>query len=133
MGVIILIGLILFGIILMKKTLWWNFLQEWVGRDLSKLRDIPQHVENAYTEYLQRRNEFWTSYGQIIIAVLIALVLTILLLTKTITAEAGLPILSGISGFAIAKGVSSSNSVNLPPDGIRNPVNLPPDGSVTPR
>lgn len=128
-GLIILVGLILFGTILMKNSLsrhadnfihLENYIFHWLEKDPNRLRDIPQHIANGYTEYLQRRNEFWTSYGQIIIAVLIALVLTILLLTKSISAEAGLPILSGISGFAIAKGVSSSKSVNIPQDRNKN-------------
>lgn len=49
--------------------------------------------------------ELWTTYGQILVSLFIVTVLTILLLTKTISSEAGLPILSAISGFAIAKGV----------------------------
>ncbi len=40
------------------------------------------------------------------IALLVIVFLTILLLTKTISPEAGLPILSAVSGFAIAKGIS---------------------------
>jgi hypothetical protein len=32
------------------------------------------------------------------------------MLTKTITGEAGFPILSAVSGFAIAKGVNSSKN-----------------------
>jgi hypothetical protein len=49
-----------------------------------------------------------------LIAILIAIVLTILLLTKSITAEAGLPILSAVSGFAIAKGMSSTKTTSIP-------------------
>ena len=75
---------------------------------------LSRYFADAYNEYLQRRNEFWTLYGQIIIAVLIVIVLTILLLTRSITAEAGLPILSGVSGFAIAKRVSTGRSPTLP-------------------
>jgi len=76
--------------------------------------DVPGHLAESYAEYLQRRNEFWTAYGQVLLAVLIVTVLAILLLTKAISAEAGLPILSGISGFAIAKGVSSARMINVP-------------------
>lgn len=36
--------------------------------------------------------------------------------TKAISAEAGLPILSRVSGFAIAKSVSASKSINLSQD-----------------
>jgi hypothetical protein len=38
------------------------------------------------------------------VAVLLLTVLTVLLLTKTINPDAGLPILSAIAGFTIAKG-----------------------------
>jgi hypothetical protein len=72
--------------------------------------NLPRYARDIFSELLERRNEFWTSYGQLIIAALIIIVLTILLLTKTITAEAGLPILSAISGFAIAKGVTSGRT-----------------------
>lgn len=61
-------------------------------------------------DFLQRRNEFWTIYIQVIVAVLIVVMLTLLLLTKTISAEAGLPILSAVAGFAISKSTSSNNS-----------------------
>jgi hypothetical protein len=60
---------------------------------------------DAYAEFLQRRNEFWTTYAQVLIAAVIIVVLTILLLANAISPEAGLPILSGVAGFAIAKGV----------------------------
>ena len=128
-GLAIIIGLILFGMVIMRVKLFKNinneyfidkFLFHWLDNNQNRLNNIPQHFENAYTEYLQRRNEFWTSYGQIIIAILIAIILCILLLTKSISAEAGLPILSAISGFAIAKGVSSSKSVNLPQEKRNN-------------
>jgi hypothetical protein len=73
----------------------------------------PNHLRyflEALAESLQRRNEFWMTYGQVVISTLIIIILTILLLTKTISAEAGLPLLSAVSGFAIAKGVNSSRS-----------------------
>jgi len=76
--------------------------------------DVPRHLAESYAEYLQRRNEFWTAYGQVLLAVLIVTTLAILLLTKAISAEAGLPILSGISGFAIAKGVSGARTISVP-------------------
>jgi hypothetical protein len=77
---------------------------------------LPRLAVEAQADRLQRRNEFWTSYGQIVIAALIIIVLTILLITKTITAEAGLPILSAVSGFALAKGVTGARSQVTPPE-----------------
>jgi uncharacterized membrane protein len=77
---------------------------------------LPRLAVEAQSERLQRRNEFWTSYGQTIIAALIIIVLAILLITKTISAEAGLPILSAVSGFAIAKGVTGGRSQVTQPE-----------------
>jgi hypothetical protein len=65
---------------------------------------------DSLADYRERRNEFWTTYGQVALSVFIVTVLTILLLTKTIEADAGLPILSGIAGFAIAKTVSTGKT-----------------------
>jgi hypothetical protein len=78
--------------------------------------DAPRHLAESYSEYLQRRNEFWNTYGQVLLAILIVTVLTILLLAGAISAEAGLPILSGVSGFAIAKGVSGAKTISIPQD-----------------
>ncbi len=49
-----------------------------------------------------------SAYGQIILAIFVVMIIAILLITKTISTEAGLPILSAIAGFAIAKGVNPS-------------------------
>lgn len=64
----------------------------------------------SYDQYLDKRNEFWEHFGQVSLAALIVVVLAVLLLTKVISAEAGLPILSAVAGFAIAK--SGSVQVN---------------------
>jgi hypothetical protein len=69
-----------------------------------------RHFVGANSEYLQRRNEFFSTYLQVIIAILLIVVIAVLLITKTITAEAGLPILSAISGFAIAKTISATRN-----------------------
>jgi len=78
--------------------------------------NLPVYLNEAYADYLQKRNEFWSTYGQVVVAIFIVIILAILMLTKTITAEAGLPILSAVSGFAIAKGVSSSKSTPTNPN-----------------
>jgi hypothetical protein len=70
------------------------------------------HLSNAEAEQLQRRNEFWTTYVQTIIALVIIIVITLLIVSKNVTAEAGLPIISGVSGFVIAKTVNNKNSAN---------------------
>ena len=95
----------------------WEMMWHSFFKAPSRLSEsLPRYVAESYNEFLQRRNEFWTSFGQVVIAIIIIVVLTILLLTKTISAEAGLPILSGISGFAIAKGVAAGKSISFGPE-----------------
>jgi hypothetical protein len=123
-GIAMMGGIIFFGTFLFKRSMnqfpldypfWEHFLHRF---DQSPARAaFARYLADAYGDFLQRRNEFWTTYGQLLTSVLIIIVLTILLLTKTISAEAGLPILSGISGFAIAKGaVASSRTPATPPE-----------------
>lgn len=73
---------------------------------------------NYLGDLLEKRNDFWTSYGQMVICIFIVGILAILLLTKTISAEAGLPILSAVSGFAIANKNGTNN--NKPNDNFPN-------------
>ncbi len=65
-------------------------------------------IVDFFTDYREKRNEFLSAYGQIILAIFVVMIIAILLITKTISTEAGLPILSAIAGFAIAKGVNPS-------------------------
>ena len=124
LGLIVVAGVIWFGFIVTKqqdkKGIFSHSLLDEIYRYSNKhgpryYEDIPRLTHDAYTEYLKRRNEFWTAYGQVLLAILIVIVLGILLVTKTISAEAGLPILSAISGFAIAKGISAAKSGTTPP------------------
>ncbi len=79
---------------------------------------------DSCADFRERRNEFWSVYGQIVLAIFIVVILAILLITKTISAEAGLPILSAVSGFAIAKGINSGKSRTNP----INPADNEPKG-----
>ena len=69
-------------------------------------------LNNWQNDHTEKRNDFWTTYGQIVICVFIVCIIALLLLTKVISAEAGLPILSAISGFAIAKSSTMRNNNN---------------------
>jgi len=117
LGLLAIAGVVWFGIIIYRGRIrpqppdedsWIRIIDHWMHFGPGPNRPNIRSLLDAYSEHLERRNEFWTGYGQIIIAGLIIIVLTILLLTRSISAEAGLPVLSGISGFAIAKGVSVS-------------------------
>lgn len=114
----VVVGIIWFGKnILERKYLdhpvWDNMIFHCIEKQ-HPYNDIPRQIAESYADYLQRRNEFWTTYGQVILAIFIVAILSILLLMRVISAEAGLPILSGISGFAIAKGVSGSKTISIP-------------------
>ena len=60
------------------------------------------------------QNEFGTTLGQVVVAIVIVVILSILLLTKAISAEAGLPNLSEISKFAITEEASGARSISIP-------------------
>lgn len=100
-------------------------LHELVNR--SSNYDIANELKaivDCCVDHRERRNEFWSLYGQIVLAIFIVVILAILLITKTISAEAGLPILSAVSGFAIAKGINSSKGPGYP----MNPSDKQPRG-----
>lgn len=123
-GIIVLYGVYRFGKDIYNKTCWDSFrVKEHRLIDLL-LSNSPNNSANelkalvdSYADHRERRNEFWAIYGQVVIAVFIIIILAILLITRTISAEAGLPILSAVAGFAIAKGINSGkDSGNYGPD-----------------
>jgi hypothetical protein len=133
LGALVAVLIIAFGLVLLRIRLrWWQkrpdeplemFFHEF--RHLLMNGNSPKDVTNlfltwsasVYADHLGRRNEFWVGYGQITVAVLLLTMVTVLLLTKTINPDAGLPILSGIAGFTIAKTTSPSRGTNLPRTG----------------
>lgn len=65
---------------------------------------------NAIDDYLEKRNRFWELFGQVTLSVVVVFAITVLLLTKTIDADAGLPILTAVVAFAIGKGIDSKKT-----------------------
>ncbi|MCK5226254.1 MAG: hypothetical protein KAQ89_06010 [Planctomycetes bacterium] len=124
-GIVSILAIVVFGWLLFTRSLgilskeyshpFWEVLSHRHRSDYES-RTLLRYLHESFSNFLERRNEFWTTYGQTLIAALIIITLTLLLLTKTISAEAGLPILSGISGFAIAKGVSPSKTTIESPE-----------------
>lgn len=115
LGVAIVCGVIWFGREIYRSSINDHF--GYLAKVLFELiQKNPNHnpvneiktIIDSCSDHRERRNEFWTVYGQIVLAIFIVVILAILLITKTISAEAGLPILSAVSGFAIAKGINSS-------------------------
>jgi uncharacterized membrane protein YhaH (DUF805 family) len=134
MGALIVFLVIVFALALLyARRLHWRGLKQQYPLDMLAhelvhlLRESPRRreiaylgamISTAYAEHLARRNEFWITYGQTTVAVLLLIVVTVLLLTRTISPDAGLPILSGIGGFAIAKATGSPRGVPpSPPEG----------------
>jgi hypothetical protein len=122
---VLLVGLVfLFGLYRFGATLFGGHshnlfielrdLLMHTGSDPRRYRWWADGLANWYQTYLEKRNDFWEHYGQVALAVLIVVVLAVLLLTKAISAEAGLPILSAVAGFAIAKTNSSTSSARRP-------------------
>lgn len=91
----------------------------WLDKNSSQYdrKQALQEFGDVYRDYLRERNDFWEKYGQVIVAIVIIVVLAVLLLTKTISAEAGLPILSAVGGFAIAKSAGISTHSRPGPNG----------------
>jgi len=124
-GIISILAIVVLGWFLFNRSLkilykefhhpFWEVFLHHIERE-HEHRTLIRYLHEAFSDFLERRNEFWTTYGQTLIAALIIITLALLLLTKTISAEAGLPILSGISGFAIAKGISHGKSTIEPPE-----------------
>lgn len=95
-----------------QKEFFHNLMIYIDKTDKSMFAKLVGVFSNMYGDFSERRNDFWTVYGQIIICIFIVCVIALLLLTGVIKAEAGLPILSAISGFAIAKGTTVRNKGN---------------------
>ncbi len=118
---LVFIGIWLFGRFLIRQRpedrylnhrSWYELLDLLRQNNRNEFGRLMNAVVNYLNETLERRNDFWITYGQMSICIFIVGILAILLLTKTITAEAGLPILSAISGFAIAKGATTRSKGN---------------------
>jgi hypothetical protein len=111
-AILIVALLIIATSVFFGRILYQEATQKFLDK-LDKFTD-PAKLLDAFREFLERTNDFWTTYGQIALATFIVAVLAILLLTRTISSEAGLPILSAIASFAIAKGASVSRSPTAP-------------------
>ncbi|KAA1252519.1 hypothetical protein F0M16_22455 [Vibrio cholerae] len=129
-GLVIIIGVVWFGREIFTHTLSKHFccsdcfevlIHKYQHHNVSS---ELQAIMDSCADFRERRNEFWSVYGQIVLAIFIVVILAILLITKTISAEAGLPILSAVSGFAIAKGINSGKSRTNP----INPADNEPKG-----
>ena len=125
LGIIVIAGVIWFGKQIYTASLWdalkvkeSRIIDSLLGNSPNNSANELKALVDSYADHRDKRNEFWSIYGQTIMAIFIVITLAILMITKTISAEAGLPILSAVSGFAIAKGASSNkgSTNNISPD-----------------
>jgi len=108
-----LIALFIFFRSIQRGSLMEDTLRQWIYR----LRPEPDNVTALIDEIVTRRYEFLTFYGQFILTALAIGSVTLLLLTGTITADAGLPVLSTILGLVLGKAVLSRRALpERPPD-----------------
>lgn len=121
-ALLIIVESVIFGRLL-HQEIKRAVLERYHLLDTDKMLDLIK-------EFLERTNEFWIIYGQIALATFIVAVLFVLLLTRTISSEAGLPILSAVSGFAIAKGASINRSSSSPLSGPKTPPEHPGENNV---
>ncbi|HEY7197637.1 MAG TPA: hypothetical protein VH306_10650 [Gaiellaceae bacterium] len=82
-----------------------SFMESTVRHWIFGLRPKPDTVSAVLDEFVTRRYEFLTFFGQFILSALVVSVIGILLLADRVTAEAGLPILATILGIVLGKTV----------------------------
>jgi hypothetical protein len=84
------------------------FLADIYRKNTDYLQILTQ-IKDLYEQIVKKRNDFFQIYCQTILAIFVVFIIALLLLTKTISAEAGLPIITGIVAFVIGK----SNTIDL--------------------
>ena len=131
-GVVLLIATMVFGIIVIASVFAFG-LRVYHDRFDDRCRELVEHFVTAmypgaalrtpnddnvidlkpfwemWDDILRRRNKFWELFGQVALSIAVSVILAVLLLTKSITAKAGLPILSAIVAFVIGKGIEGQS------------------------
>jgi uncharacterized membrane protein YhaH (DUF805 family) len=90
---------------------FWDYFWELLH---SGQRPNPETLKTSVEIYLEKRNDFWSVFGQLYISIFLIAAITVLLLTKTINADAGLPLLSAIVAFGLAKTSDRTRDRELP-------------------
>ena len=126
-GITAIGGMYLFGLRIYADRLdsWSREWDRWfdsLSRLYEKTQRMPmfdwKYVWDAWDDALRRRNKFWELFGQVALSVVVSVIVAVLLLTKTIEADAGLPILSAIVAFVVGKGIGGQGrgSSGPPPE-----------------
>jgi cobalamin biosynthesis protein CobD/CbiB len=112
-GIVVVLALLAIGAVYFfyravgRGAFMENTMRQWI----IALRPQAGSVSSVIDEFVTRRYEFLTFFGQIIIASLVVTVIALLLLADRITAEAGLPVLATILGIILGKTVQSRRAL----------------------
>lgn len=82
-----------------------SLMEETLRRWIEDLRPLPDTVAGVIDEFIARRYEFLTFYGQFILTALVVASITLLLLAGVVESDAGLPILATVLGIILGKTV----------------------------
>jgi predicted PurR-regulated permease PerM len=99
----------------MDESAWhWRIHEYILSGGYSSDQRTRQAEANYYDAFreaassaVSTRQNFWTALIQFTLSIAVVVFITILLLLKIVTAEAGLPILAALGGAAISQGLGS--------------------------
>ena len=126
-GIIVIVGMFAFGLRIYDRRLGdWSHrsiksLLYWLEKTNQRPTFDWRSYWEAWDEVFRLRNKFWELFGQVALSVVVSVIVAVLLLTRTINADAGLPILSAIVAFVVGKGIDgrgrgSTGSPTTPTD-----------------
>jgi hypothetical protein len=94
---------------------YWDYFFRYIVKSFPPGSHLYSEIFKGSVEpILEKRNDFWSVFGQLYISIFLIAAITVLLLTKTINADAGLPLLSAIVAFAVARTSDKTRDRELP-------------------
>ena len=117
-------GLFLFGMFKLKGL--WNNVYLLGNQDSIEpcKNDAPCKIlKEMNTDFLERRNEFWSIFVQYVIILFIITVLTVLLIMDKVSSEAAIPVMAGLASFAVGKAITNGKTNSAKHD--KNPDKPP--------
>jgi len=113
-GVIAIGGLIFFGL---NKLQDLHKQKDCICNFLAKISSWLEwkDFKELHSDFLLRRNEFWSIFAQYLSVLVLIIVLTVLLLERVVEADAALPIMAGLVSFGIGKGIKDAKTSNEVP------------------
>ena len=94
-----------------------RLLETTIDRWIEELQPQPDSIAAVVDQVATRRYEFLTFYGQFVLTALVVALITLLLVSGAVTAEAGLPVLATILGIVFGKAVVTRRALPERPPG----------------